>query len=207
MVTSKRFGRRYKRDFPRVTFRFRSVLAKHDAGTLEGKKAALQELLPALRPRDVFDPVASEMRRLVIDELKIDGQRLDEWVNAKTKRALDTTQLKGMRRQGTGGSQIAVIELELIALLLLEPYRLEERLLNVGAALPAEGGESLLREFTDICHACAFDDRAILRRYPRTRRGPGCYSSGCSRSSRPKNITSTSTFSWTNRFHASANCT
>ncbi len=148
-----------------VTFRFRSVLAKHDVGTLEGKKAVLQELLPALRPRDVFDPVASEMRRLVIDELKIDGQRLDEWVNAKTKRALDTTQLRGMQRQGTGASQVAVIELELIALLLLEPHRLEERLLNVGAALPSEGGESLLREFTDICHACAFDDRAILRRY------------------------------------------
>ena len=56
-----------------VTFRFRSVLGKHDAGSLEGKKNILQELLPALRPRDVFDPVASEMRRLVIDELKIEG--------------------------------------------------------------------------------------------------------------------------------------
>jgi DNA primase len=148
-----------------VAFRFRSVLAKHDAGSLEGKKAILQELLPTLRPKGVFDPVASEMRRLVIDVLKIEGQRLDEWVNAKTKRALDATQLKGMQRQGTSGSQTAVIELELIALLLLEPNRLEERLLSVGAALPTEGGDSLLREFADICHACAFDDRMVLHRY------------------------------------------
>jgi DNA primase len=150
-----------------VAFRFRSVLAKHDAGSLEGKKAILQELLPALRPKGVFDPVASEMRRLVIDQLKIDGQRLDEWVNAKSKRALDTTQLRGMQRQGAAGSgsQTAVIELELIALLLLEPNRLEERLLSAVAALPSEGDESLLREFADICQACAFDDGAILRRY------------------------------------------
>lgn len=148
-----------------VTFRFRSVMAKHDAGTLEGKKAILQELLPALRPRDVFDPVASEMRRLVIDTLKIEGPRLDEWVNARTKRQLDTTQLKGMQRQGSSGSQQAVLELELIALLLLEPARLEERLLSVMAALPTEGEDSLLREFTDICHACRFDDREILLKY------------------------------------------
>ena len=148
-----------------VTFRFRSVLAKYDAGNLEGKKNILQELLPALRPRDVFDPVASEMRRLVIDELKIEGPRLDEWVSSKTKRALNTTQLKGMQRQGTGASQVAVIELELIALLLLEPHKLEERLLTVSAALPSEGHDSLLREFSDICHACAFDDRAVLSRY------------------------------------------
>ena len=148
-----------------VAFRFRSVLAKHDAGSLEGKKNILQELLPALRPRDVFDPVASEMRRLVIDELKIEGPRLDEWVSSKTKRALNTTQLRGMQRQGTGASQVAVIELELIALLLLEPFRLEERLLTVSAALPNEGNDSLLREFSEICYTCAFDDRAILLNY------------------------------------------
>ena len=148
-----------------VTFRFQSVLTKHNAGDLEGKKAILQELLPALKPKGVFDPVASEMRRLVIDTLKIDGPRLDEWVNAKTKRTLDTTQLRGMQRQGSGGSQVAVIELELIALLLLEPAKLEARLPTVTAALPSEGDDSLLREFTDICHACRFDDGAILRRY------------------------------------------
>ncbi len=148
-----------------VTFRFQSVLAKHNVNDLEGKKAVLQELLPALRPKGVFDPVASEMRRLVIDTLKIDGPRLDEWVNAKTKRALDTTQLRGMQRQGASGSQVAVIELELIALLLLEPGKLEERLMLVAAALPNEGDDSLLREFTDIAYACAFDDREILSKY------------------------------------------
>lgn len=162
------FRRALQGGLSEVAFRFASVSAKFDANTLEGKKAVLQELLPTLRPRDVFDPVASEMRRLVIDHLGIDGQRLDEWVGAKTRRKLETTALRGMQ-QGQSRSQLAVIELELIALLLLEPHRLAERLTVLEAALPGDRSEvvsdSLLLEFCEICHACAFDDREILRRY------------------------------------------
>ena len=150
-----------------VEFRFKTVIGKHDVGGLEGKKAVLQELLPALKPRDVFDPVASEMRRLVIDHLKIDGARLDEWVSAKRTRRLDTTQVKGMQRARGGSSRVAVIELEVIALLLLEPARLRNRLPMLSAALPPslDAGDSLLREFHVICEECDFDDRAILGRY------------------------------------------
>ncbi len=148
-----------------VEFRFQSVLSKYDRNTVEGKKAILQDLLSVLQPRDVFDPVASEMRRLVIDHLKIEGSRLDEWVSAKTRRrnTLNDTQVKGMQRQGSA-SQVAVIELETIALLLLEPHRLRERLLTVGAALPSEG-DSLLREFHAICEAEHYDDQRVLLHY------------------------------------------
>ena len=146
-----------------VEFRFQSILAKYDRSTVEGKKAILQDLLPVLKPRDVFDPVATEMRRLVIDHLKIEGSRLDEWVGSKTRRRLDSTQVKGMQRQGST-SQVAVIELETIALLLLEPYRLRERLLTLEAALPSEG-DSLLREFHAICEAENYDDQQVLLHY------------------------------------------
>ena len=146
-----------------VEFRFQSILAKYDRTTVEGKKAILQDLLPVLKPRDVFDPVATEMRRLVIDHLKIEGPRLDEWVGSRTRRRLDTTQVKGMQRQGST-SQVAVIELETIALLLLEPYRLRERLLTLEAALPSEG-DSLLREFHAICEAENYDDQQVLLHY------------------------------------------
>ena len=150
-----------------VEFRFKTVMGKFDVSGLEGKKAVLQELLPALRPRDVFDPVASEMRRLVIDHLKIDGARLDDWVSSKRTRRLDTTQVKGMQRARGGSSQVAVIELEVIALLLLEPARLRERLTMLEAALPpaVDAHDSLLREFHTICEECDYDDRAILLRY------------------------------------------
>lgn len=147
-----------------VEFRFQSVLAKYDRTELEGKKAILNELLPVLRQRDVFDPVASEMRRLVIDHLKIDSNRLDEWVNSKRQRRLDDTQVKGMQRQSVSQSQVALIELEVIALLLLDPQRLQERLINVEAALPGVD-DSVLREFHTICIECGFDDRQILSRY------------------------------------------
>jgi DNA primase len=148
-----------------VEFRFRSVLEKFDARTVEGKKAILNELLPALKPRDVFDPVAQEMRRLAIDHLGIDGARLDDWLRSKRTRRLDETQVKGMARSRNSPSQVAVIELEVIALLLLEPARLRERLLAVEASLPPSVNDSVLREFHEICEACAFDDRAILDRY------------------------------------------
>jgi DNA primase len=147
-----------------IEFRFQSVLAKYDRTTLEGKKAVLNDLLPVLRQRDVFDPVSSEMRRLVIDHLKIDSNRLDEWVNSKRQRKLDDTQMKGMQRQGISQSQVALIELEVIALLLIEPHRLQERLVNVEVSLP-EIQDSVLREFHTICIECGFDDRQILSRY------------------------------------------
>ncbi len=147
-----------------VEFRFQSILAKYDRTELEGKKAILNELLPVLRQRDVFDPVSSEMRRLVIDHLKIDSNRLDEWVNSKRQRKLDDTQTKGMQRQSVSQSQVALIELEVIALLLLEPYKLQERLINVEVALPTIH-DSILREFHIICQQCNFDDRQILSRY------------------------------------------
>ena len=148
-----------------VEFRFQSVLTKYDRTTNEGKKAVLNDLLPVLKPRDMFDPVATEMRRLVIDHLKIDGARLDEWLSSKRQRRLDDTQIKGMQRQHLSTSQVALIELEVIALLLLEPKRLQERLFFVESSLPATIDDSVLREFHRICEACEFDDRQILSRY------------------------------------------
>ena len=148
-----------------VEFRFQSILTKYDRTTNDGKKAVLNELLPVLRPRDMFDPVATEMRRLVIDHLKIDGVRLDEWLGSKRQRRLDDTQIKGMQRQHLSTSQVALIELEVIALLLLKPARLQERLFFVESSLPATIEDSVLREFHSICEACEFDDRQILSRY------------------------------------------
>lgn len=148
-----------------IEFRFRSVMAQHNPQSYEGKRAILNALLPVLKPRDVFDPVASEMRRLVIDHLKIDGRRLDEWLASKRQRRLDDTQVKGMTRQRFSHSQVAVIELEVIALLLLEPGLLKKRLQYVEAALPPEADDSVLREFHAICDACHYDVQQILLRY------------------------------------------
>jgi len=156
-----------------VEFRFSSVLSRYDKTTLEGKKAILNELLAAIKPRDLFDPVALEMRRLVIDHLGIDGQRLDDWLNSKRTRRLDDMQLRGMARPTAKRSQVAVIELEVIALLLLEPTRLRARLERLMALLPpastgsgqAALSDSVLREFYTICQACGFDDRQTLLKY------------------------------------------
>ncbi len=148
-----------------VEFRFETVVKRHDKSTLEGKKAILEELLPSLRPRDVFDPVAAELRRLVIDHLKIDGGRLDDWVGSKRSRRLNETQLKGMQRPHYNPSRLVLVELEIIAFLLYEPYKLRERLAVVAASLPPPREGSVLREFESICQEAGYDDQQILLRY------------------------------------------
>ena len=148
-----------------VEFRFQSVLSKYSTSTVEGKKNILNDLLPALRPRDVFDPVASEMRRLVIEKLNVEPHRLDNWLNSKRQRKLDNTQMKGIERQGKNKSQVTVIELEIIALLLLEPRQLKARLELVEASLPSDLEDSILLEFLGICSDCDFNDQAILMKY------------------------------------------
>ena len=148
-----------------VAFRFRSTLAKHDKTTTEGKKAILNDLLPVLKPRDMFDPVATEMRRLVVDHLKIEPQRLDEWLSSKRQRRLDATQMRGLERRAPKQSQVTVIELEVMALLLLEPHYLEKRLDIVLGSLPPNAQAGLLVEFIENCKACSYQEQAILERY------------------------------------------
>jgi DNA primase len=158
-----------------VAFRFQTVVNKHDKTTLEGKKAILEELLPSLRPKGVFDPVASELRRLVIDHLKIDGGRLDDWVNAKRSRRLDETQLKGMERASFNPSRMVLLELEIIAFLLYEPAKLQDRLLTVEAALPPLNGQSVLREFRTICEEADYDEGRVLLKYREREEGSLLY--------------------------------
>jgi DNA primase len=148
-----------------VEYRFRSVIEKYEPTSLEGKKAILNELLPALRPRDVFDPVAAEMKRRVVDRLGIEGSRLDDWVNSQTRTKLNDTQARGLLRSTDQHSPLILIELEVIALVLFEPDRLKERLQTVSAGLPPKGDQTLLQEFESICLECEFDDQAILMRY------------------------------------------
>jgi hypothetical protein len=107
------------------------------------------------------------MRRLVIDHLGIDGARLDAWVqaNAKRSRALSPTEVRGMRRSGGELGQVRAIELEVVALLLLEPRALRERLEGVIAALPNELDGAPLEEFQSLCEAHAFDVQRVLLAY------------------------------------------
>lgn len=147
-----------------VEFRFSSVLERFDATTVQGQKAILNELLPALKPRSVFDPVAAEMRRLVIDKLGIESRALDAWLAGARGGRLDDTQVRGMKGAGNTRGQAESLQLEVIALLLLEPARLHSRLTGLEAALPPDA-DSLLREFHELCRECEFDDRQVLLRY------------------------------------------
>jgi DNA primase len=147
-----------------VEFRFAKVLERFDPGSVQGQKAILEELKPALKPRTVFDPVAVEMRRLVIDRLGIEARALDTWLGSARGGRLDDTQVRGMKRGQTGANQVALIELEVIALLLLEPAKLRSRLATVEVALPP-APDSLLREFHDLCRQFDYDDRQVLLRY------------------------------------------
>jgi len=145
-----------------VAFRFERVLAQHDATTPRGQRAVLLELLPALQPRDVVDPVASELRRLVVDHLGLDAGRLDAWLASQRPQRLDETSIRGLRRRGEDLSPVRLLELEVVGLLLLEPERLNERVRRALAALPAETGESELVAFAELCERCGWRDAEIV---------------------------------------------
>ncbi len=146
-----------------VEFRFKTVFGKYDNKTTEGKQKILNDLLVSLKPKDVFDPVAAEMRRLVIDYLEIDGNRLDKFLNSKKQRKLNQTQIKGLETTKKS-SQIAIFELEIMALVMLEPEQLEDNINTIQSSLPNEE-LSILSEFINICQISNYDDHAILEEY------------------------------------------
>jgi DNA primase len=145
-----------------VAFRFERVLAQHDPTSARGQRAILLELLPALQPRDVVDPVASELRRLVLDHLGLDSARLDAWLASQRPQRLDETSVRGLRRRGEEFSAVRQAELEVVGLLLLEPEQLRVRVMRALAALPAETGESELVAFAEICERFEWNDARVV---------------------------------------------
>ena len=145
-----------------VAFRFQRVLAQHDASTPRGQRALLLELLPSLQPRDVVDPVAAELRRLVADHLGLEPARLDQWLASQRPQRLDETSVRGLRRRADDLTPLRALELEVIGLLLLEPQRLRERVRRAVAALPVETGESELIAFAELCERFGWRDAEIV---------------------------------------------
>jgi len=154
-----------------VEFRFNRVLERHDKSTVEGQRAVLEELQGVLRPRAVFDPVASEMRRLVVEHLGIDVARLDDWLASKARRAPTPTEMRGLQRQRTELGQARRLEFEVVALLLMEPRALRERLEQVVAGLPDGAEDSALREFERYCLQANYDTTAVLAVYQQHEEG------------------------------------
>ncbi len=145
-----------------VAFRFQRVLAQHDASTPRGQRALLLELLPALQPRDVVDPVAAELRRLVADHLGLEPARLDQWLASQRPQRLDETSVRGLRRRADDLTPLRALELEVIGLLLLEPEKLRERVRRAVAALPVEAGESELIAFAELCERFGWRDAELV---------------------------------------------
>ncbi len=89
-----------------VEFRLNTALEKYSPNTLDGKRNILQMLLPRLRPQHVFDPVALELQRLVIDRLMLDQKMLETYLNQnrpkQTSPRLDDVQMRGMARGNSG---------------------------------------------------------------------------------------------------------
>ncbi len=150
-----------------VEFRFRRVLERFDESAIEGQRGVLEELAPVLVPRDVFDPVAAEMRRLVIDHLGMDESRLDAWVqaNQRHQRPLSATQVRGMRRRHVEVSQVRALELEVVALLLSQGGALRERLDAALSALPNDLEDSALRQLEALVDEHHDDAERVLLAY------------------------------------------
>ncbi len=161
-----------------VEFRFQRVLARHDADSVDGQRQILEELQGVLRPRELFDPVAAEMRRLVIDRLGIAPARLDEWLASRTAKRPSALEVRGMRGPATDLDQTRKLEAELVTLLLLDEERLPELAEQVAASLGYDSGDqtasgrsgggrrrSLLEAFVTDCLAGVSDPRNLLHEH------------------------------------------
>ncbi len=154
-----------------VEFRFNRVLQRHDKDSLEGQRAILEELQGVLRPRDVFDPVAGEMRRLVTQHLGVDGPRLDEWLARSGGRGTSLTEVQGLRRRRPQLSQMRRLELEIIALALLEPRYVRKRVELVWSEFAFDQAGSALAQFADLARTAGYDADAVLAAYAEREEG------------------------------------
>lgn len=148
-----------------VEFRFNRVLERHDKDQLEGQRAILEELQSVLRPRDVFDPVAAEMRRLVTQHLGLDAARLDEWLARSGGRGANLTEMQGLRRRRPQLDQMRRLELEVIALVLLEPRHLHQRVQLVADEFAYDHADSALGRFAELARSTDYDVDALLAAY------------------------------------------
>lgn len=148
-----------------VEFRFNRVLERHDRGSLEGQRAILEELQSVLRPRDVFDPVAAEMRRLVTQHLGLDSARLDEWLGRSGGRATSLTEMQGLRQRRPRLGQLRRLELEIVALVLLEPRSLRQRVARIVEEAHTDDPESALNRFAALAQSADYDVDALLAAY------------------------------------------
>src|SRR5690554_1019912 len=153
-----------------VEFRFNRVVERHDKDQLEGQRAILEELQSVLRPRDVFDPVATEMRRLVTEQLGMDGARLDEWL-ARSGRGTSLTEVKGLKRRRPQLDQMRRLELEIVALVLLEPRQLGRRVRLVAEEFAYEHEGSALSRFVELARSTEYSVDALLAAYAEQEEG------------------------------------
>ncbi|HLR45650.1 MAG TPA: DNA primase [Deinococcales bacterium] len=123
-----------ERGMSEVDYRFRTTLEKHDATTDRGRQAILNELLPSLRPRGLIDPVAEELRRLVVDSLDVNEQALAALIGTRRSGRVNEVQARGLQ---PGTDRRTLLEYEIIALLLRDLPGLKHRLKRLEAGLPA----------------------------------------------------------------------
>lgn len=144
-----------------VRFRFDTALRRHDLSTVQGKKALLNELLPVLKPRDVFDPVAAEMRRLVISELKIDSTRLDDWLNKQRGEEFTDNQVKGLGSyEATSAMERAA--LDILTLLMSDKELLAERCELTESTIPLNDSVEIMRLFFDAGRETNYNYDALM---------------------------------------------
>ncbi len=144
-----------------VEYRFRMTVGNHDPATDRGRQAILNELLPAMRPRGVIDPVAAELRRLVVTELDINESALAAMLEARGKGRINEVQARGLRRSG---DRTRELELEIVALLLQDPDGLKHRLRRLRGAVP-QLEESVLGEFLDLATQYPDQPERLLEKF------------------------------------------
>ncbi len=155
------FRKLIARSTTEVSFRLRATMEKHDARTDQGRQAIINELLPSLRPRGIIDPVASELKRLVVSELDINESALQQLIDSSRAGRVDAVQARGLGRSADMREQL---EYEILGLLLQDPSALRARCSRLAGSVPDMPG-SVLLEFVEVAGRLDHDLSRLLDHY------------------------------------------
>jgi len=159
------FERALENALSEVEFRLEEATRGVDVKTPEGKRRVLEALLPRLVEAEPFDPVAEELKALIIDRLDLLPETLDELIQRKRRsKSREVTTAEVLAASKGTSDRVRLLELDIIALLLNLPPEVFPRFVRLVANEVSPPEESLLAEFLRAASEEGYDPRRVQSR-------------------------------------------
>ena len=166
------FARALEKALPEVEYRFQAATEDLNISSPEGKREALERLLPRITEAEPFDPVAEALKAIIIDRLSLDARVLEDLIISQRGRKRPVVERAQVEAASSNiEDRLLLLELDVIAqLLAADRSRFGDWARYVeDHTWPPE--DSFLAEFLRVCEEEGFKPRRVLDRF--AERGEG----------------------------------